>query len=284
MQILNDYGCTLARKAWTIGLTGGTKRDEIIEVLGKCAPLHPTVALVLGYLFRRIGQNERSLFAFLSSREPFGFQEFISNTEWSRKHPELLRLDSLYDYVTTALGSALYAQADGKKWAEIESALNRAKDATELEIRLIKAIGLLRIVGDIGTLTSSHLVLKFAFENDKIKASEIEEALDRLQQRSIIIHRRYNNAFSLWEGSDIDIEAKLKEARTHIDPNESLAQSLTKYFKPRPIVARRHSLETGTLRFFGVRYADIDKLRCCTSGAFGRYRRSYIVCNRSECR
>lgn len=257
VQILNDYGCTLARKAWTIGLIGGTKRDEIIKVLGKCAPLHPTVALVLGYLFRRIGQNERSLFAFLSSREPYGFQEFLSNTEWSRKHPEMLRLDALYDYVTTALGSALYAQADGKKWAEIESALNRAKDATELEIRLIKTIGLLRIVGDIGTLTSSHLVLKFAFENDKIKANDVEEALDRLQQRSIIIHRRYNNAFSLWEGSDIDIEAKLKEARTHIDPNESLAQSLTKYFKPRPVVARRHSLETGTLRFFGVRYADL---------------------------
>src|SRR6185436_14223325 len=86
---------------------------------------------------------------------------------------------------------------------------------------------------------------------------EISEALERLQHKSVIVFRRYNNAFSLWEGSDIDIEAKLKEARKHIDPNESLAESLTKYFRPRPVVARRHSLETGTLRFFSVRYADV---------------------------
>ena len=258
LQTLHQYGRTLARRAWTLGLTGtGTKKEELLEILAQCVPLHPTVALVLGHVFRRIGQNERSLFAFLSSREPFGFQEFISATEWKRKYPELLRLDSLYDYLTTALGSALYAQSEGKKWAEIESALNRAKDATELEIRLIKAIGLLRIIGDIGPLTSSHIVLEFAFENEKIKASDVAQAIERLQQRSIIIHRRYNNAFSIWEGSDIDVEAKLTEARTHIDPNESLAHSLTKYFKPRPVVARRHSLETGTLRFFGVRYVDI---------------------------
>ena len=28
-----------------------------------------------------------------------------------------------------------------------------------------------------------------------------------LEQRSIIIYRRYNDAYALWEGSDIDIEA-----------------------------------------------------------------------------
>src|SRR5262249_331008 len=159
------------------------------------------------------GQNERSLFAFLSSHEPFGFQEFIDKAAWSKGVTALLRLDDVYDYVSTALGSALYAQADGKKWAEIDSALNRSKDATELEIRLIKAIGLLRIVGDIGALTSSHAVMEFAFEDEKTKRVDISQALERLQQQSIVVYRRYNDAFSLWEGSDIDIEAKLKEAR-----------------------------------------------------------------------
>jgi len=258
LETLDLVGRGLARKARTLGLTPtGSKKEDLLAILGRCVPLHPTVALVLGHLFRRIGQNERSLFAFLSSREPFGFQEFIDKAVWSKKAPALLRLDDVYDYVSTALGSALYAQTDGKKWAEIDSSLNRSKDATELEIRLIKAIGLLRIVGDIGALTSSHGVLEFAFEDDRTRASDIAQALDRLQQRSVIVYRRYNNAFSLWEGSDIDIEVKLKEARKHIDPNESLAHSLTKYFKPRPIVARRHSLETGTLRFFGVRYVDV---------------------------
>ncbi len=270
VRTLNECGRTLSRKAWTIGLTPtNAKKTEFVGLLGSCVPLHPTVALLLGYLFRRIGQNERSLFAFLSSHEPFGFQEYLSNTEWNEQNPELLRLDYLYDYVTTALGSALFAQADGKKWAEVESALNRAKDASLLEIRLIKAIGVLRIVGDIGALKSSHAVLEFAFEDETIDASDVGQALDRLQQRSIIIHRRYSNAFSLWEGSDVDIESKLREARLHVDPNESLVQSLTKYFKPRPIVARRHSFETGTLRYFEVRYVDLATFDDALNEALG---------------
>jgi hypothetical protein len=259
VETLQHIGQTLARKAKVLGLTPtASKNNDVVAVLGRCIPLHPTVALLLGYLFRRIGQNERSLFAFLSSHEPFGLQEHLDRATWTKRSTQLLRLDNLYDYVTTALGSALHAQADSKKWAEIDSALHRSNDASELEIRLIKAIGLLRIVGDIGALTSSPAVLQFAFEDEKTGATEISEALERLQHRSVIVFRRYNNAFSLWEGSDIDIEAKLKEARKHIDPNESLAESLTKYFKPRPIVARRHSLETGTLRFFSVRYADVS--------------------------
>ncbi|MGI9064886.1 MAG: hypothetical protein ACR2HX_00550 [Pyrinomonadaceae bacterium] len=270
LQSLTDHGRILAAKALKLGLvSSGGKKEDVLNTLTRCMPLHPTVSLVLGPLFRRIGQNERSLFAFLSSREPCGFNDFISTTEWKNKYPELLRLDSLYDYIITALGSALFAQSDGKKWAEIESALNRSRDAQELEIRLIKTIGVLRIIGDIGSLTSSQALLEFACDDGKTKPSEITEALNQLQQRSVIVFRRYNNAFSLWEGSDVDIEAKLKEARSHIDPNESLPDSLTRHFKPRPIVARRHSLETGTLRFFGVRYIDITSFESALTEPLG---------------
>ena len=44
--------------------------DEFSELLRNCLPLHPTVVLVIDSIFRRFGQNERSLFAFLSSSEP----------------------------------------------------------------------------------------------------------------------------------------------------------------------------------------------------------------------
>jgi hypothetical protein len=262
IQALKRYGHALASRAWEQKLLGAhtIKRKEQIEVLAACVPLHPTVALLLGYLFRRIGQNERSLFAFLTSREPHGFQEFIEQSIWSKKQSELLRLDRVYDYIITALGSALYAGADGKLWAEIEAALNRLPDPTELEIQLIKGIGLLRIIGDIGGLKSSETVLNFAFESDTVKPEKIKAALARLRQRSIVVYRRYNDTYSLWEGSDIDIEACLREARAHIDANESLAASLTKYFKPRAIIARRHSMQTGTLRYFDVRYVDSSNL------------------------
>src|SRR3712207_7219455 len=69
---------------------------------------------------------------------------------------------------------------------------NRAKDATELEVRLIKAIGLLRVVGDIGALTSSNAVLEFAFEDEKTKPGDIgrsEEHTSELQSRQYLVCR-----------------------------------------------------------------------------------------------
>ena len=50
--------------------------------LDRCWPIHPTTAVLLGPLSRwRFGQNERSVFGFLGSSEPEGFQDFLKSTE-----------------------------------------------------------------------------------------------------------------------------------------------------------------------------------------------------------
>jgi hypothetical protein len=256
---LTKYGHQLAIKAETLGLMPkASKRTHFLELLESCAPLHPTVALSLGHLFRRLGQNERSLFAFLTSHEPFGFQEFLTSTVWNKRQPTPLKLDNLYDYVVTALGSGLYTQNNAKKWAEVETALNRLVDSPEIEVRVVKIVGLLRIIGEVGSLKPSREILQFALSDGKVMAEDVNSALERLQKRSVIVYRRHSNSFSLWEGSDIDIDDKVAEARSKIDPNEPLAHSLTRYFKPRPLIARRHSLRTGTLRYFDVRYIDLN--------------------------
>lgn len=252
-EIFQDYGRKLLQKTVKLNLADWLKKEDASEILSGCLPLHPTVALIVGSLFRRVAQNERSLFAFLTSAEPFGFQDFLANNEWREKSPPLYRLDNLYDYITTALGNSLYTQTSGRKWAEIEAVLNRMSEATEIEIKLVKAIGLLQTIGDLGNLKSSPAVLAFAFDNEK--SSEIETALDQLKNNSLVIYKHYNKAFGLWEGSDIDLDERVREARTFVSPNESLADSLTKHFKAKPTVAKRHSSQKGTLRFFDVRYA-----------------------------
>ena len=90
---------------------------------------------------------------------------------------------------------------------------------------MVKAVGLLQAVGDLGNLKSSPEVLAFAFNDEK--SGEVENALDRLKNRSLIIYRHYNKTFGLWEGSDIDLDERVREARLHVNPNESLADGLT---------------------------------------------------------
>ena len=234
--------------------------DEFSELIRNCLPLHPIVALVIDSIFRRFAQNERSLFAFLSSNEPYGLQDFLSNQRYNKDAIPTFSIANLYDYLNINMGHRLYASHNGKRWAEIESALDRLPDLSAMPAKLIKAIGVLSVVGEaIPNLKASEDLLRYALDdNTEEFTHKFETALTILKKRSIAIYRRYNKAYALWEGSDIDIEAKLREAERHLDTKNALATDLSRYLPTRPLVARRHLFETGTLRHFAVRYTDLE--------------------------
>ena len=234
--------------------------QEFSQLLRNCLPLHPTVALVIGSIFRRFAQNERSLFAFLSSSEPYGLRDFLSNQRYDGSLLPMLSVADLYDYLNTTIGNRLHASRDGDKWIEIEMAISRLTDPSSTTVKLIKTIGLLSIIGEVSThLKASKRMLHYAL-NDFTEefAREFEDALGTLERRSIVTYRRYNDTYALWEGSDIDIERILHEAEGHLDPNERLMTYLSNLMPPRPLIARRHLFEKGTLRYFAVRYTDLE--------------------------
>ena len=239
-------------------------KSEFVSLLESCLPLHPTVALIVSPLFRRFAQNERSLFALLNSSEPHGLQDFLANQTYDGHVLPTFTLSNLYDYIHTALGGSLYTSRDGAKWAEIESAIERLPNPSPMTVKLIKTIGLLGIVGEVSVnLKASKGLLHYGLDDNretfqnKIDES-VECALAMLERRSIVIYRRYNGAYALWEGSDIDIEGRLREARVHLDPNLRLPNALSTLMQPRPLIARRHLFVTGTLRYFTIRYTDLE--------------------------
>ena len=241
--------------------------SEFMSLLENCLPLHPTVALIVSALFRRFAQNERSLFALLNSSEPHGLQDFLVNRTYDGRVLPTFTLSNLYDYIYTALGSSLYTSRDGSKWAEIESAIERLPDPSPMTVKLIKTIGLLSIVGEGSVnLKASKALLRYALDDGTEKfqngvdesAESFESALAMLEQRSIAIYRRYNDAYALWEGSDIDIESRLREAAAQLDPNLRLPTALSTLTQPRPLIACRHLFVKGTLRYFAVRYTDLE--------------------------
>lgn len=247
------------------------KADEFSELLQDCLPLHPTVALIIGPIFRRFAQNERSLFAFLSSSEPYGLQDFLSNQHYDGSVLPMLSIADLYDYLNTTIANRLYASRDGDKWVEIEMAINRLTDPSPTLVKLIKTIGLLSIIGEVSThLKASKRILRYALDDNTTEFNqEFDTALKTLEKRSIVIYRRYNDVYALWEGSDIDIEVLSHEAEGYLDPNETLTNYLSKLTPPRPLIARRHLFEKGTLRYFEVRYTDLENFDANLSEPFG---------------
>ena len=249
----------LTETAWKLDFApAGMIKSEFLNLLNQCYPLHPLVAILLGRLFRKLAQNERSVFSFLESYEPFALRDFLRN---STGHPaSLYRLDNLYDYLLASLGEGLYVHSQGKRWAEIETVLNSLSDASPLEAFLIKTIGMLGAIGVLGSVGPSHDVLVFAAAG-LASRQQVDDALTSLQRRSAVVLRRYNNTFSLWEGSDIDLDERIRAASGRAEGEQNVATLASRYLKPRPLVARRHSFQTGALRYFQVCVVTPEQLR-----------------------
>lgn len=225
---------------------------EDFESLSRRAyPLHSSVLVALPYIFRRLAQNERSIFAYLSSQEPFGFQEFLSTHTLG----ETLCLADVFDYLAANYQSRIYASGRARPLTETLERLENAPLLKKLEQDLLKTIGLLNWLGEASPLQAKETMILSALA-PVYDEREARAALKSLQRRSLIVYRRFNETYAVWQGSDVDIEERLQAGRSALETTLSVAEVLQSYLPPRPLLARRHSYQTGALRFFDVRYVD----------------------------
>ena len=211
------------------------------DIVQRAWPLHPAALLAAPHLFRRFGQNERSLFGWLASAGPHGFADFVGRHTLTPDSVPALRVADLYDYMTDALGLSTGT------WAQTADALLRAEGRPPAWAALIKTIGVLHALGDSARLPASREMLRFAC--DDFSPAEVDAALEALQSSTLVTYRHYKRAFRPYAGSDLDVDALVRDARAdaHSDP---VAVAARLGLSSLPIVARRHSFQTGTLRFF----------------------------------
>ena len=219
-------------------------------------PLHPVTLVALPFVFRRFAQNERSLFSYLSSMEPYGFQEFIKTHALSNDNPPVVRLSDLFDYFTRSFGAGLYRHPHALRWMEAADILERKDDLSPLKRDIVKAIGVLNALGEFCHLNATESVVSLAISDTPKPSTELRAALESLKEASIVTFRKFNKTYRIWEGSDVDIEERIAEGERKLRQGLNLADSVKRYLPARPLVARRHSFETGALRYFTVEYID----------------------------
>ena len=81
---------------------------------------------------RRFGQNQRSIFGFLNSTEPQGFQDFLRSAQDDPLYPP----DLLWDYLRFNLEPSIMASPDGHRWALAVDALERCQTLAADELHL----------------------------------------------------------------------------------------------------------------------------------------------------
>jgi hypothetical protein len=264
-QTLRKRVAATARLAAECGIIpSGMRREEFEAAAVAAYPLHPTTLVALPFVFRRFAQNERSLFSYLSSLEPFGFQSFLQSTPSNAEHPHFIRLTHLYDYFTQNFGLGLFRQPQARRWMEAADVLDRKDTLQPAQVGLVKSIGILNALGEFSPLNARKPVLHYSLSDSLAATSDTTTALESLTDKSILTYRKFNDTYRIWEGSDMDLDEKIADGERKTRASLSLSTTLARYLEPRPMVARRHSFETGALRLFSVTYVDdVDALRRC---------------------
>ncbi|WP_205369806.1 hypothetical protein [Thermoleptolyngbya sp. PKUAC-SCTB121] len=244
------------------------------KVLADAYPLHPLTALVLPMLCVRYAQNDRSLFTFLTSDEPYAFSQFLKTATLEGDQIPTLKLHQLYDYfVETVAGLA--SRLNLQRWVEVQGLIQDAKDQNQDVLKVLKTIGVLNLVTSTGRFRATPELVVLALCDSPTDAKgrkHWQKTIQQLKDKRLITHRsRTQDELRIWQGSDFDVEAAIQ---TQIEQAyHPLADLLTTTYPLKPLVAQRHYTTTGNLRYFEQRYIDsrvnLQTLTCTTTGSDG---------------
>ena len=229
---------------------------EFAQALEACWPLHPAMAALLGPISKRqFGQNERSTFGFLSSVEPHGFRSYLNST--LRDDASWYRPSDYWDYLRSNLEPAILASPDGHRWSQAVEAVERAEAKTgdALLVSMIKNIAVIDMFRNGSGLAADAAVISALFY-DRTQ-DELDAALKKLADLKVAIYKSYTGAWSVFEGSDFDIDAAIAQTLA-ASPGIDYAR-LAQLMGLHPVVAKRHYHETGSMRWMELSLCSIEQ-------------------------
>ena len=244
---VRDAAADAARATAATGWLGGATTGAATLDAARLYPLHPTLLPVLVRFFARFGQHERSLFGFLLSSEPFGLQAFstrpLGATAW-------YRLADFYDYIRATFGHRLAGSSYRSHWIRIVETIDSAPSSGPTAERVLKTVAVLNLL-DAEDLRATDRAIDAAFAPAERKV--VGAAIKELTRQGLLFRRGSGSDYRLWPQSSVNLDAAFNAADRALGAVASVAASIEPYVKPGPLLARRHYVERGTLRYFEVR-------------------------------
>lgn len=246
-----------------------TDREKLTKTFQKTWPLNPIVSLLLGPLSKRgFWQNNRSVFNFLTSLEPFGFQDFLAST--NEHSPSLYGPTELWTYLEANYGLIIASDpTERRNWSVALDCIGRTEALDDPNsTKVIKTIALLFLFSAGSPLRSNFQVIRASLP--ELQDEEILRILSILKMKKIIVEKRHADYFSLFEGSDFDFD----ESYEKLSIAEISPSAVNQLLNLPTVVARRNYIETGCLRWFQCRIADKEslqrELKVDSKGAIGK--------------
>lgn len=230
------------------------QEDWSKDDLTKLYPLDAIAAQVLTTGLQVCGQNSRSLFTFLRSASinpGNGYNYFGLPQVYEHLNGEF------YSYLRSA-SNPVRAQ-----WQMLWTALGRidaefGKDRKPYE-DIVKAIGMLQLFGGKGAQVTEQFLS--AYLTALTGAKDTKKRLEDLMTKKVVLFVKHRSSFRLTEGTDLDFEQALNEAKQQVEGIEDLVGKLRSRFTKQFVLAKEATYRTGTPRVFEYELSEkpIDK-------------------------
>ena len=243
-----------AKATASMGWLRGATSAALTLQTANLYPIHPTLLPVLVRFFARFGQNERSLFGFLLSSEPFGLQAFA---EREAGRDVWYGLAEFYDYVRAMFGHRLSGNSYQSHWLRIAGTVETAHDLNTVELRALKTAALLSLI-DSAELLATDAALQACLSPTHPR--DVTSAVNTLLDRGLLFRRGRTGGYRLWPSTSVNLATALEDADRALGPTEGVAAHLCGFLDDEPVLARRHYIDRGTMRYFEVRYAVPERI------------------------
>ncbi len=223
-----------------------TEVELLAEALTETWPLNPVTALLLGPVSRqRFAQNERSVFGFLSSAEPAGFQEFLGSAPPGTSYGPA----RLWDYLASNFGMALAGGGDGNRFSLAFEAIERAgAKGDALHIELTKSAVVIEFFRNGSGLAIADDILVEAVPD--AKPAKVKAAISDLLDWAVFIRQPRLGGYALFAGSDFDLDEAIGRAMASGD--SAAIAAIPEQVGLGFATAKRHYFSTGALRTFDI--------------------------------
>lgn len=249
-----------ARKAMQSAVRAGVYGSSAASGLGqfgpKIFPLHPTVLPVLVRAMRKFGQNERSLFSFMSAFEPMGLQQHIQSTQ---PRLESYRIYHLFEYVRQNLLPAINTSSSHIHWSFVDSLLAGTPLGSREEEQIFRTVALLTLL-DSPDLAPTPDFIRLAVEVGGNHRA-VSKAISEMKERGLLYERGSTRALYLWPHTSVNLDEAFARGKAATQSTADPIELLCRQLPPEQIVPRGHYFRSGTLRYAEVQFVPASDLR-----------------------
>ena len=120
---------------------------------------------------------------------------------------------------------------------------------------MLKTVGMLNLLDTNDLLPAETVIVQAVAGTQEDLHTSVREVIDKLKyEKGILYDRGIAGGLCLWPHTSVDLDAVYKNAERAVGDIQQVSERIKAYLDLRPIVARRHYIETGNLRYFEIQY------------------------------